>query len=229
MLATTRPRGPPGCPPHVRGVSTGTPSPSNSTCRAAASATSSAGSTPPRARWSSRRPSRLRPATRPGVRLGRSGLVIVRRAGGSEGETISARPERRATILVDAEEPCRVLDDAGRARRGGVTARPPLRESKMFGMPCLEARERQGRRRALEGRRAHGEAHVVFHAAALVHEPFDNDGSANARCCLRMPSSGFADYARERQSRVRPARPGRRTPRRPASATPCVLGRLRSS
>ena len=118
------------------------------------------------------------------------GLVVVRRAGGEEGDTITNRPNRRATVLVETDEITISEFDYGPGERGAQR----------------------------HVHREHGDAFLVmdgeftFHfrdgshalpgGTLLVMPPnvvhgFDNDSDASARCFnFHLPSFGFADYMR---------------------------------
>jgi quercetin dioxygenase-like cupin family protein len=120
------------------------------------------------------------------------GLVIVRRAGGSEGETITARPRRRATILVDAEELVVSEFSYGPGERG---AKLHVHRHHADGFLVVEGEFTFGSR---DGSVAGPAGTLLLFPPGVVHG-FDNDSSANARCFnLHMPSSGFADYLRGR-------------------------------
>jgi len=120
------------------------------------------------------------------------GLVIHRRAGGSEGETITARPERRATILVDADELVVSEFSYGPGERG---AKLHVHRHHADGFLVVEGEFTFASR---DGSVAGPGGTLLLFPPGVVHG-FDNDSSANARCFnLHMPSSGFADYLRGR-------------------------------
>ena len=123
---------------------------------------------------------------------GDPGLVVVRRTGGAEGEKITDRPERRATILVDADELI-VSEFAYAAGQRGASPHVHYEHADAFIV--------------VEGEFAfpHRDGKVDVPAETLVLLPsgvvhgFDNDSDASARCYnLHMPSSGFGDYLRGR-------------------------------
>ena len=122
------------------------------------------------------------------------GLVVVRRAGGSEGDTITDRPGRRATVLVEADE-LTISEFAlrpGRARR--AAARPP------------RARGRVPRRR--------GRVHVP--PARRLARPSGRDAR-------RLPARR-RPRLRQRLERRIPRAASTSTCRRPASPTTCAGG-----
>lgn len=121
------------------------------------------------------------------------GLAVIRRTGGSEGETMAGRTDtRRATLLVDADELTVTEFFYGPGERG---AQPHVHHHHADGFLVLE-----------------GELTVHFRddplrapAGTLVAIPpdvvhgFDNDGPESALFYnLHLPASGFADYLRGR-------------------------------
>ena len=121
------------------------------------------------------------------------GLAVVRRAGGSEGDTITDRPERRATVLVEADELTISEFDYGPGERGA---------------PRHVHREHADAFLVLEGE-------FTFHFRDGSHDPSRRHAPrlpAGRRARLRqrlgrripralnfhMPSFGFADYMRGR-------------------------------
>ena len=120
------------------------------------------------------------------------GLVVVRRAGGEEGETITARPGRRATILLDTDEIIVSEFDYGPGERG---AEPHVHHQHADGFVVVEGeftfafRERPSPIPA---------GTILFLPPDVVHG-FDNDSRSNARCFnFHAPASGFGDYLRGR-------------------------------
>jgi quercetin dioxygenase-like cupin family protein len=120
--------------------------------------------------------------------------VVVRRAGGVEGEKITDRPERRATVLVETDEITISEFDYGPGERGA---------------PRHVHREHADAFLVLEGeftfhlrdgsRTLPGGTLVVF-PPGVVHG-FDNDSAAHARAFnFHTPSFDFADYMRGRNS-----------------------------
>ena len=118
-------------------------------------------------------------------------LVLVRRTGGAEGENITNRPrERRATVLVEADELTISEFDYGPGERG---AKPHIHRHHADGFLVLEGAFTFHVRDA---------SHALPAGTLLVIPPgvvhgFDNDSPAHARCFnFHMPSFGFADYMR---------------------------------
>ena len=118
------------------------------------------------------------------------GLVVVRRAGGEEGDTITNRPNRRATVLVETDEITISEFDYGPGERGAQ--RHVHRE---HGDAFL----------VMDGEftfHFHDGSHALPGGTLLVMPPnvvhgFDNDSDASARCFnFHLPSFGFADYMR---------------------------------
>jgi quercetin dioxygenase-like cupin family protein len=118
------------------------------------------------------------------------GLVVVRRAGGEEGDTITNRPNRRATVLVETDELTISEFDYGPGERGAQ--RHVHRE---HGDAFL----------VMDGEftfHFHDGSHALPGGTLLVMPPnvvhgFDNDSDAFARCFnFHLPSFGFADYMR---------------------------------
>ena len=120
------------------------------------------------------------------------GRVVVRPTGGREGEAITDLPERRATILVDAEELIVSEFAYGPGQRG---ASPHVHHDHADAFLVVEG----------EFAFSYRDGTLDAPAETLVVLPpdvahgFDNDSPASARCFnLHMPSSGFADYLRGR-------------------------------
>jgi len=118
------------------------------------------------------------------------GLVVVRRAGGEEGDTITNRPNRRATVLVETDEITISEFDYGPGERGAQ--RHVHRE---HGDAFL----------VMDGEftfHFHDGSHALPGGTLLVMPPnvvhgFDNESDASARCFnFHLPSFGFADYMR---------------------------------
>jgi quercetin dioxygenase-like cupin family protein len=120
--------------------------------------------------------------------------VIVRRAGGEEGETIPNRPRRRATVLVETEELTVSEFEYGPGERG---AKLHVHREHADGFLVLDGEftfHFRGGSRALPG----GTLLVI--PPGVVHG-FDNDGDVEARCFnFHAPSLGFADYMRGRNT-----------------------------
>ena len=120
------------------------------------------------------------------------GLVVVRRTGGSEGENITDRPGRRATVLVESDELTISEFDYGLGERGA---------------PRHVHREHADAFLVLDGEftfHLHDDSRVLPAGTLVVFPPgvvhgFDNDSSGHTRALnFHMPSFGFADYMRGR-------------------------------
>ncbi len=118
--------------------------------------------------------------------------VVVRQAGGGEGETIPNRPNRRATVLVETDELTISEFDYGPGERG---AKPHVHREHADGFLMLDGEFTFHLR---DGSRALPGGTLLVIPQGVVHG-FDNDGDANARCFnFHAPSLGFADYMRGR-------------------------------
>lgn len=121
------------------------------------------------------------------------GLVVVARAGGDEGEAIGGRtPDRRATLLVDADE-LTVTEFAYGPGKSGADLHVHHDHADAFLVVEgeLAFRYRDGTFPARAGS-------LVLLPPDVVHG-FDNGPSASSRFYnLHMPASGFADYLRGR-------------------------------
>jgi quercetin dioxygenase-like cupin family protein len=125
------------------------------------------------------------------------GLVVIRRAGGAAGaeagETIAGRsPNRRATLLVDADEMTVVEFAYGAGERG---AAPHVHHTHADAFLVVGG----------EFTFHHRDGSVPAQAGTLLVFPpdvvhgFDSGSDADARCFnLHLPASGFADYLRGR-------------------------------
>ena len=120
------------------------------------------------------------------------GLVVIRSSGGGEGETVTDRPGRRSTLLVDADELTVTEFFYGPGERG---ANLHVHHHHADGFLVVEG----------EFTFAFRDGPLVLPAGTLVLFPpgvvhgFDNDSGENARCFnFHMPASGFADYIRGR-------------------------------
>lgn len=128
----------------------------------------------------------------PEYATGDPGLVVVRCAGGGEGETITDRPNRRATLLVDADELTVSEFSYGSGERG---AQPHVHHHHADAFLVLEGAFTFHSR---DGSTAVPAPALLIFPPAVVHG-FDNDGPAAARTFnLHVPASGFADYLRGR-------------------------------
>jgi quercetin dioxygenase-like cupin family protein len=123
---------------------------------------------------------------------GDPGLVVIQRAGGREGETITDRPGRRSTLLVDADELTVTEFFYGPGERG---AQLHVHDRHADGFLVVEGEFTYGYR---EGSLAAPAGTLVLFPPGVVHG-FDNDGPESARCFnFHMPASGFGDYLRGR-------------------------------
>jgi quercetin dioxygenase-like cupin family protein len=121
------------------------------------------------------------------------GLVVVRRAGGVEGEHIPNRPpERRATILVDAEELIVSEFAYGPGERG---AKPHVHHRHADAFLVVEGEFTFHLR---DGSRTLPAGTLLVLPPDVVHG-FDSDSDAGGRCFnFHVPSFGFGDYLRGR-------------------------------
>lgn len=120
------------------------------------------------------------------------GLVVIRRTDGSEGEQVTDRPERRATVLVESEEIAVLEYRYGAGERGA---------------PLHLHREHTDAFLVLEGGltlRLHDDSLILSGGTLAVLPPgvvhgFDNDSDGLVRCFnIHTPSLGFAEYMRGR-------------------------------
>jgi quercetin dioxygenase-like cupin family protein len=119
-------------------------------------------------------------------------LVVVLHAGGTEGDTVTNRPGRRATVLVEEDELTISEFDYGPGERG---AAPHVHREHADGFLVVDGAFTFHLR---DGSRALPAGTLLVIPPGVVHG-FDNDGDANARCFnFHMPSFGFADYMRGR-------------------------------
>jgi quercetin dioxygenase-like cupin family protein len=120
------------------------------------------------------------------------GLVVVRRTGGGEGENITDRPGRRATLLVDSDE-LTVSEFAYGAGERGASLHVHHDHADAFLVVEgeLSIKLREGSLEVQPGT-------LVLVPPDVVHG-FDNDSSAAMRCFnFHTPSVGFAAYLRGR-------------------------------
>lgn len=119
--------------------------------------------------------------------------IVIRRTGGSEGEKITDRPGRRATVLVDAAELTVSEFAYGPGERG---AKPHVHHHHADGFLVVEGEFTFTLR---DGPLAIPAGALLLFPPDVVHG-FDNDSTAAARCFnFHMPSFGFADYLRGRK------------------------------
>jgi quercetin dioxygenase-like cupin family protein len=122
------------------------------------------------------------------------GLIVVRRVGGAEGDTITERPERRATVLVEDDELTISEFDYGPGERG---AQLHVHREHADGFLVVEGEFTFHLR---DGSHTLPAGTLVVFPPGVVHG-FDNDSGAHARAFnFHMPSFGFADYMRGRNS-----------------------------
>lgn len=120
------------------------------------------------------------------------GLVVVRRAGGEDGDRITDRPERRATVLVEADDLTISEFHYGPGQRG---AQPHVHRDHADAFLVLEGEFTFHLR---TGSQALPAGTLLVLPPGVVHG-FDNDSTTHARCFnFHMPSLGFADYMRGR-------------------------------
>ncbi len=128
----------------------------------------------------------------PEYATGDPSLVVIRRTGGAEGETITDKPDRRATILVDADEVTVSEFVYGGGQRG---AEPHVHREHADAFLVLEGEFAFHSR---DGTVAAPAPTLLLFPPNVVHG-FDNDSAETARCFnFHMPASGFADYLRGR-------------------------------
>jgi quercetin dioxygenase-like cupin family protein len=119
-------------------------------------------------------------------------LVVVRRTGGTEGEKFTDRPERRATILVDAHEATISEFAYGAGERG---APPHVHHHHADVFLVMDGEFTFHPRNGSQA--VPGPALLLF-PPDVVHG-FDNDSAGDSRTFnLHVPASGFADYLRGR-------------------------------
>lgn len=118
--------------------------------------------------------------------------IVVRRAGGSEGDRITDRADRRATVLVETDDLTISEFHYGPGQRG---AKPHVHREHADAFLVLEGEFTFHLR---TGSQALPAGTLLVLPPGVVHG-FDNDSEAHARCFnFHMPSLGFADYMRGR-------------------------------
>jgi quercetin dioxygenase-like cupin family protein len=128
----------------------------------------------------------------PDYAAGDPGLVVLCRAGGTEGEAITDRPGRRATVLLDADEFIVSEFAYGPGERG---AEPHVHHQHADGFLVVEG---EFTFTLSSGPQAIPAGTFLFLPPDVVHG-FDNTSAAAARCFnFHAPSSGFGDYLRGR-------------------------------
>ena len=116
--------------------------------------------------------------------------VVVRRTGGAEGEAITDRPNRRATLLVDTDE-LTISEFSYGAGERGAKLHVHRRHADAFFVV-----EGELALKLHEGVLAVPAGTFVLIPPNVVHG-FDNDSAANMRCFnFHAPSLGFGDYLR---------------------------------
>ena len=125
------------------------------------------------------------------------------------GETITARPERRATLLVDADELTVTEFSYGPGERG---AKLHVHHHHADAFLVVEGELTFASR---DGSVAAPAGTLVLFPPASCHG-FDNDSARKRALQPPHPASGFADYLRGRNPELRPARPSGRRRRRPS-------------
>ena len=128
-------------------------------------------------------------------------LVVVRRVGGAEGDTITDRPGRRATVLVETDEMTISEFHYGAGERG---AQRHVHREHADAFLVVDGEFTFHFR---DGSHALPAGTLLVMLPNVVHG-FDNDSGASARCFnFHLPSFGFADYMRGKEHRLRPVRP----------------------
>ncbi|MGH3110323.1 MAG: cupin domain-containing protein, partial [Gaiellaceae bacterium] len=128
----------------------------------------------------------------PEYATGDPGLVLLRRTGGGEGEKITDRPERRATMLIDADEVVVSEFFYGPGEQG---AKPHVHHRHADAFLVVEG----------ELTLTVGPGSLCAPAGTFVVFPpdvvhgFDNDGAESMLVYnFHLPPTGFADYLRGR-------------------------------
>ena len=118
------------------------------------------------------------------------GLVVINRPGGAEGDTITDRPARRVTVLVESEEITISEFHYGPGERG---AQRHVHQEHADAFLVLEG---EFTFHFADGSRPLPAGTLLVMPPNVVHG-FDSGSDASARCFnLHMPSFGFADYMR---------------------------------
>jgi quercetin dioxygenase-like cupin family protein len=131
-----------------------------------------------------------RPA--PEYAAGDPGLVVVRRTGGGEGETIVDRPGRRLTVLIESDELTVTEFVHGPGERG---AELHVHHHHADGFLVVEGELTLGTR---DGSFAVPAGTFLVVPPDVVHG-FDNDSTTTVRCFnFHAPSMGFGDHLRQR-------------------------------
>jgi quercetin dioxygenase-like cupin family protein len=128
----------------------------------------------------------------PEYATGDPGLVVIRRTGGEEGVKITDRPERRATLLVDADELTVSEFAYGSGERGAsLHVHHDHADAFLVIEGELSIKLRDDSLDVPAGT-------VVLVPPDVVHG-FDNDSRGAMRCFnFHLPASGFGDYLRGR-------------------------------
>jgi len=118
------------------------------------------------------------------------GLAVVRRARGEEGDMITDRPGRRATVLVETDEITISEFHYGAGERG---AQRHVHREHADGFLVVDG---EFTFHFCDGSHALPAGTLLVMPPNVVHG-FDNDSAASARCFnFHLPSFGFADYMR---------------------------------
>ena len=129
----------------------------------------------------------------PEYATGDPSLVIVRRTGGAEGETIADQPDRRSILLIDTDE----LTVSEFVRGPGVRgAQPHVHHHHADAFLVMD-----GELTVTVGTdKLRASAGTLVVLPPDVMHGFDNDSTESALFYnLHMPASGFADYMRGRK------------------------------
>jgi len=122
------------------------------------------------------------------------GLVVVRRTGGTEGDNVTDRPGRRATVLLESDEITICEFEYGPGERGAK--RHVHREH----ADAFVALDGEFTFHFLDESRTLPPESLLVIPPNVVHG-FDNDSGAVARVLnFHIPSFGFADYLRGTKS-----------------------------
>jgi len=118
------------------------------------------------------------------------GLLVIRRAGGSEGDNVTDRPGRRATVLVESDEITISEFHYGPGERG---AQRHVHHEHADAFLVVDG---EFTFHFSDGSRALPAGTLLAMPPNVVHG-FDSGSDASARCFnFHVPSYGFADYMR---------------------------------
>lgn len=120
------------------------------------------------------------------------GLVVVRRSGGTEGEALSDRPERRLTALLDADEIVLTEFSYEPGERGAPLH---VHSDHADGFLVLDGEVAFSFR---DGSQDLPSGSLAIFPPGVAHG-FDIDGDATARCFnFHVPAAGYVEYMRGR-------------------------------